>query len=194
MQAFNNDPNLKAGLLREVQKHRLADQIVKGSYGEFEDGKFLGCAVGCSIHSYNLLTGQTLRTSEHKVYEQFGIPRMLARIEDGIFEELPEQECILWPERFFNAIRVGADLSSVWPQFTQWLLTDPEHGVIKYARTDEQRVVIQRVSDLYAMGAKATREARYAAACAVDAAYVVDARQKARIAKAEKLIELLKAA
>jgi hypothetical protein len=100
----------KAAILAQIRAHRLADQIVKGEY--WEDGK--GCAVGCTIHS-----------SDHAEYEtRFGIPQMLAWLEDRIFEGLPNAEAMLWPERFMDAINVGADLSRVGWQFLHWLLTD----------------------------------------------------------------------
>jgi hypothetical protein len=243
--AFNRDPALKAGLIEEVHAHRVADRLVHGTYGESGNGFHGGCAVGCSIESYRKLSGKKLRRDRHEVYEEFGIPRLLARLEDGIFEGLPRDYAQEWPEKFFQAIPVGADLSGVWPQFAQWLLVDAEWGVIKYIKKEEHQKVIQRVADLYAAGDKATRDEfleaaracrevreRYAAAAAyaaaayaaaaaaaaaayaaadaayaaayaaADAAYAAayaagayaDARQKARTAQANKLMELLYAA
>jgi hypothetical protein len=181
--AFNGDPDLKAGLIKEVHAHRVADRLVHGTYGESGNGFHGGCAVGCSIESYRKLTGKKLRRDQHENYEEFGIPRVLARLEDGIFEGLPRDYAQEWPEKFFQAIPVGADLSGVWSQFAQWLLVDAEWGVIKYIKKEEHRKVIQRVADLYAAGDKATmdefleaaracREVRrhYAAANAADAA------------------------
>lgn len=48
MKAFHSDPTLKRDLLAEVEKHRLADAIIAGTYGKIDGGKFKGCAVGCS--------------------------------------------------------------------------------------------------------------------------------------------------
>lgn len=45
LQAFHNDPALKAALLAEVGKHELADQIIAGTYAQFDDaGEWTG---GC---------------------------------------------------------------------------------------------------------------------------------------------------
>src|SRR5258708_1011448 len=49
---------------------------------------------------------------------------MLARLEDRIFETLPNAEAQLWPARFMGAINPGVDLTRVGWQFLHWLLTD----------------------------------------------------------------------
>ena len=82
MLAYNSDPNVKRAILRQLAAHREADEIVKGQY--WENGK--GCAVGCTLHS-----------GEHVEYEsRFGIPQMLARLEDAIFEGLPNEVSKEW--------------------------------------------------------------------------------------------------
>lgn len=89
MLAYHNDPSIKTALLAQLEGHRLADQIVKGQY--WQNGK--GCAVGCTIHSGN-----------HAEYEtRFGIPQALARLEDMIFEGLPNDLAMVWPGRFTSA-------------------------------------------------------------------------------------------
>ena len=174
--AFNNDPKLKAGLVREINKHRVQDRLVNGTYGKLSQGQaFKGCAVGCSIRSYCLLTKESLETGNHSNYEKFGIPQLLARLEDGIFEGLSRQDSKEWPVLFMSSIPVGADLPGVWPKFVQWLLVDPVHGVIRYAKTDAQKKAIQRVADLYAMSSKATKDEFREAARACRNAYAADA-------------------
>lgn len=109
MLAYHNKPEIKEALLAQLKAHRLADEIIKGVY--WENGK--GCAVGCTVHS-----------GYHTEYEtKLGIPIMLARLEDVIFEGLPNEVAKLWPERFAEAINVGADLSLVGWEFQYWLLT-----------------------------------------------------------------------
>jgi hypothetical protein len=117
--AFHGEDSIKAKYLKRLEEHRLADQIVKGQY--WEEGK--GCAVGCTLHSSN-----------HAAYEtELGIPQVLARLEDSIFEGLPNAEALEWPGKFLSAIQPGADLSLVWPRFAHWLLVDPKDGVIRFA-------------------------------------------------------------
>ena len=96
MLAYHNDQNLKADILKQLRAHKKADEIVKGQY--WENGK--GCAVRCTVHS-----------SDHAAYEtKFGIPIMLARLEDTIFEGLPNGRAKEWPIQFMSAIEPGADL------------------------------------------------------------------------------------
>lgn len=110
MKAYHGDPQIKTGILKQLEAHRAADQLVKGVY--WSAGK--GCAVGCTIHSGN-----------HMEYEhRFGIPVILARLEDCIFEGLPNDQAMGWPIRFMSAIPVGSDLSLVGWRFLHWLLTD----------------------------------------------------------------------
>lgn len=171
--SFNNDAQLKEDLMIELEKHRKADEIIKGTYGNNSDTYFQGCAVGCSINSYNKIKGLDLATSEHLNYELFGIPQLLARLEDSIFEGLPSTHNIDWPINFMSAISVGADLSTIWPKFAQWLMTDETYGVLQYAKKDLQKEIIQKISDLYKNGG--SKEEFRLAADAADAASASDA-------------------
>lgn len=108
--AYHNDPMIKRAVLSQLAAHRAADEIIQGTY--WENGK--GCAVGCAIYS-----------GDHVEYEtRFGIPQMLAHLEDRIFEGMTNDKAQEWPERFMGAIRPGADLSLVGWKFLRWLLTD----------------------------------------------------------------------
>ena len=199
MLAFTNTKVTKIELISSLERHAAADAFVKGQY--WSDGK--GCAVGCSLHDFHE------RPGDHAAYEPlFGIPQVLARLEDGIFEGLPTDLAKEWPLRFARAVRPGADLSGVWPRFSVWLLTDSEYGVLRHAKTDATRKVIQDVAD----GCKAGIDGRpltraewvnlrnadnvaYAASAASAAAFAAFAAfAAARIAQADKLIELIEAA
>lgn len=137
MIAFHGDKQIKEKYLQRVKAHEKADEIIKGIY--WENGK--GCAVGCTIHSAN-----------HQAYEtELGIPEALARLEDGIFESLPNDLAKTWPKRFLAAIEIGADLSDVVSKFMLWLLIDDNHGVINFARNHQQKEAIQSVADLYVL-------------------------------------------
>jgi hypothetical protein len=123
--AFRNTAIDKPTILAQLSAHAKADEIIKGQY--WKDGK--GCAVGCTIHSGN-----------HAEYERrFGVPQMLARLEDCIFEGLPNGEAKAWPIRFMETVKPGSDLSRVGWQFLHWLLTDRmvnpgiEHPLVKDA-------------------------------------------------------------
>lgn len=126
--------SLKDKMVAETIKHREADQIVQGTYGQTEDGKWRGCAVGCAIHSLNKIKKKDLKTSDHTLYETYlGIPKAIARLEDTIFEGLPVEVAKLWPERFIKAVPVDTDLSLVIPKFYLKILLDKKHGIRQYA-------------------------------------------------------------
>jgi hypothetical protein len=71
----------------------------------------------------------------HTSYPQLlGIPEALSYVQDEIFLGLPKG-AKEWPEQFLSAIKPGADLSQVFPQFAAWLLDDPAEGVIRFTGT-----------------------------------------------------------
>ena len=191
MLAFHNSADLKAKKLKQVLAHQAADEIVKGQY--WQGGK--GCAVGCTIHGSN-----------HGDYEtKMGVPRMLARLEDLIFEGMPNADAKLFPARFIEAIPVGADLSLVGWKFLHWLIVDvnERHGneqtkaavvdAIEILRKKANDEVVNRV-DAY-NAAEITRTSARAARAAADAAADAAAARKSAFARqAEKLLELLAAA
>jgi hypothetical protein len=128
MLAFHGKRTLKVAMLREVRKHENADQIVAGHYG-MENGKWTGCAVGCSIRSLALIQKRKLDTSDHMLFEsEAGVPVMLARLQDTLFEGLPESERVSFPRKFWTAIQPSADLSRVGWKFLYWLLTEELEG------------------------------------------------------------------
>jgi len=135
MIAFHGDRNIKAKYVARVKAHALADEIIHGKY--WENGK--GCAVGCTIHS-----------GDHQAYEkELGIPMILARLEDRIFEGMQNGDSKEFPLRFLSAIEPGADLSLVWYQFAHWLLVDPKDGVIKFSKAERTKDAINEVASLF---------------------------------------------
>jgi hypothetical protein len=106
--AFHGKQEIKDKYIARLEEHYRADEIIKGQY--WENGK--GCAVGCTIHSGN-----------HKAYEdELGIPTIIARLEDVIFEGLPNKDSKEFPLQLLKSINVGADLSKVADKFLIKLL------------------------------------------------------------------------
>lgn len=189
MLSYHGKQEVKDFYLARVRAHAAADELIHGTY--WQDGK--GCAVGCTVHS-----------DDHAAYEaELGIPRILARLEDGIFEAMANGRSKQWPEQFLSAIKVGRDLSLVWPRFAVWLLTDKWHGVLRHAKTRKSKIVIQNVAEAYQSivnGEKKetdwsklrTAAAAYDAAAADAYAASFSKRQEHREAQADKLLELLR--
>lgn len=99
LRAFHGDQAVKDKYLARVRAHAAADQLVQGI--GWERGK--GCAIGCTLEAY-----------DHARYPiELGLPEWLARLEDAIFEGLPRDEAMVWPESFLEAIHPGADLEPV---------------------------------------------------------------------------------
>ena len=160
----------KPQLLEEIEKHRKADQILQGTYGK-ENGKWRGCAVGCSIHSINLKLNKDYKTSDHSVYEtELGIPEWLARVEDTIFEGLPVEKAVLWPERFTKAIPVGVtdiQLERVKWQFTSALMQENIERVKKLKISKElKQKVVEAIKLAQSLNENSTEEERSAAGSA----------------------------
>ncbi len=159
LRAFHGDAAIKAEYLARVERHRLADAIVQGVY--WQHGR--GCAVGCTIEG-----------SDHARFEtELGIPRMVACLEDTIFEGLTAAEARDFPAAVLQAIPVGADLSCVGPQFLLALIT----RVRDTHATDASRPAMDQVVAVLATWVetgrppvRATARAAYAAARAAYAA------------------------
>ena len=117
MLAFHNQPGVKSKFCRRLAAHHRMDAFIQGQY--WSEGK--GCAVGCTLVNNGGESGQGL----YKEYElQLGIPRILAHIEDRIFEKLTIDEAKNFAVNFLKVIPVGADLTHVWEHFMAWLMED----------------------------------------------------------------------
>jgi len=169
--AYHGKKEVKAKYLQRVRAHRAADELVRGL--GWSNGR--GCAVGCTLHAY-----------DHARYPiELGVPEVLARLEDRIFEAVDEKRAQQWPAQFLSAIPVGADLSRVWPKFAAWVLRNicPSDVGKKVAATFDQVARGQEVTgtEWSALRGEAWRkkaadaDAAYAAAYA---AYAADARSK----------------
>jgi len=174
--AFHNDLAIKEKYLARVRAHAAADEIINGQY--WEDG--MGCAVGCTIHG-----------ADHSKYEvELGIPTVLARLEDKLFESIFRFDPAFskaWPERFLSAPRVGADLTTIWPKFAHWLLVDQDHGVIRLTKAEGTKTEIWNVASLYArwIGGDIPTKGEWRLAAAAAYAYAAYAAAYAAAAAAD---------
>ena len=133
--SYHNDPKIKDDILEQLKRHYDADEIIKGQY--WHEGK--GCAVGCTLHG-----------SSHKEYEsRFGIPAVLAHLEDRIFEGIPNALAKEWPIKFMASTPVGKDLSKIWHKFAIWLIVDEEFGVVNFSKDELAKDFVIAVADLH---------------------------------------------
>lgn len=140
IQAFKNDPKLKAMYLRRVRKHQKADEIVQG-IGCEKNGHFRGCCIGCLAEFY---------PAHAFLAKEWDAPEEIFRLADAIHEGLPLKLAKEWPAQFTKAVPVGADLSMVWPKLALWILADEKDGVKRFAgdRADVRKT-IEGVAALY---------------------------------------------
>lgn len=144
LRSFHKNQSLKKDMVAEVLDHQKQDQIIQGTYETERDGKWKGCAVGCSIHSYNKRYGKNISTDNHKAYEtELGIPESLARLEDYLFEAMPVDKAKKWPVEFMKAIPVGVDLSKVAPKFIVGTLRD----LLKIREVKDDKAVAKAVAN-----------------------------------------------
>ena len=166
LRAYSHPKISRDAFLAELQAHQNADRILQGTYwSKQDDGQFRGCAVGCGIESIIRRTGDKLKHDDHAAYETYlGVPHIMARLEDRIFEGLPTDVALKWPLRFASAIKSGADLSQVWNKFAPWMLREISLPSVR-GDLDQARAVIERVARGYETGWQndTPREARLAA-------------------------------
>ena len=110
-----------------TRQHAEADLLVQGYYYDKDTGK--ACFIGCFAHG----------NRPEVLAEEFGIPVMLTRIAEQIFEALPKDEA----RAFFLAIpgaigSDGKDLSRVgWAFMADTLRAmPPQEGAVKQAVAD----------------------------------------------------------
>ena len=193
--AFHGDPKIKGKYLRRVQRHRKADELIRGT--GFNNGK--GCAVGCTLNKY-----------DHAAYEtELGIPKVLARLEDVMFERMELDEAMKWPTRFLSAVPVGADLSMVWPRFAVWLMRETatktkressKKACESVAAAYERHIAgsppsVGEWRKIHAAAYAAAEAAAYADAAAdaaYSAAYSADAAYSARAKALAKMADLVR--
>ena len=159
MLSFHNDQAIKDFYIARLVAHRDADELIKGI--GWTGGK--GCAVGCTLHAYN-----------HKAYEdELGIPEALARIQDRLFECLPDRLSQQWPIRFLQSIPVGVDLSLVVWQYLHRIVSDvvEKHGTDDVKKGCAHAIDVLRRKALGEVVTEAEAEAARTAADAADAAY-----------------------
>lgn len=141
--AWHGDPQLKAAAVELMREHRRLDDLVQGSYAEYDsnaDRGYRGCFHGCLTTEAlakqrnetveDLLTmGDRHAIDWHDETERiFGIPREVGKLLDRLFESLPPSDCGAFAVATVEAIPPGADLTRVIDHLAYDILTDSESG------------------------------------------------------------------
>jgi hypothetical protein len=104
LRAYHGDEKLKEETVAKARWHKDFSEFVRDEYFS-KNGKAKVCAVGCITEDPN---------GGHHLYpSKWGIPEWLAYLEERIFTGLPDEKMAAWPERFLDAIPVGADFEGL---------------------------------------------------------------------------------
>ena len=145
-------------LRHEVAAHVAADSIIQGNYWNKESQ--VGCFIGCLAHGNNPLTNETA----------YGLPVMIQRIAENIFEALPADEAKAFFAALPDAVGCdGKDLSKVGWQFLAAELRSLPKQSVQIQTVIEP--VIAGMDLLSADEEWPTADASYAAAADAAAAY-----------------------
>ncbi|WP_168990512.1 hypothetical protein [Aureimonas flava] len=100
--------NRHAELVEQAKAHFAADMLLKGTYGDDDDGAFRGCSVGCHLHHIfadkNAGEISGLDDKHTIVADYYGYPVWLAHLQDRMFEGLPQPDNMLWHVQLAEAI------------------------------------------------------------------------------------------
>ena len=177
--AYHGKKELKKSYIDRLEAHRKAEELVQG-VGFESNGQTKGCNIGCLFDYYDHAKGA----------KESGIPEVLLRLADKIFEGLPVKEAndfaIAWPK----AIKPGADLSRVQWRFCAFLLKENIERVLLLKIEDklkEQLVLsIQGVLRLHENAFKTGSIDESARSAARSAAYTRYAKEFISLVKACK--------
>jgi len=128
LKAFKNSQQIKTKFIQRLESHYIQDEIIKGQY--WEDGK--GCAVGCTIHS-----------DSHNCYEtELGIPEWVARLEDVLFEGIPNEYAKEFPLKLLKSIPIGySNWRHVYHQLCVFMLE-------KTCKNINNKIVVKAICDI----------------------------------------------
>ena len=177
------DPRLTAEMFAAgMRAHAEMDDLVRGTYGDTDSGRFRGCAVGCNIEVVTAALGVEIERGDHETLgETIGVPAELLHLQDTLFEGLQGDASSQFAVAFAAALRNGQDLSRVSDLFLAETLRDDVLPLV----TDDHpsvRAVVLRVANGCADGWQ--NDDRNAAEAAAAAGAAWDARAAARAAGA----------
>ncbi len=161
MKAFLNDVKIHKKFIDRLQQHYKLDEIIKGQY--WENGK--GCAVGCTVHS-----------SSHISYEiELGIPEWIAKLEDKLFEGMPNEKSKEFPLKLLKSIPIGFDnWQHIYHQLYVFMLE-------KICKNIDNKIVVKTICDVITLHKTESKD-ESAWSAARSAAYAAWSARSARSA------------
>ena len=120
------DPRLTAAdFAAGMRAHAEADDLIRGTYGDTDSGRFRGCAVGCNIEVVTAALGVKIERGDHEALgDAIGVPAELLYLQDALFEGLQGDASSKFAVVFASALRDGQDSSRVANLFLAETLRD----------------------------------------------------------------------
>jgi hypothetical protein len=110
MLTYNASAELKAEHVAHAEAHFAAEQLLSGTYGTEKNGKFYGCSVGCFAHDI----APDVEDNRHEIVaNHYALPEWLVRLQDSMFEGLPQEDRGTFHVELAKRIPLGADLTPV---------------------------------------------------------------------------------
>jgi hypothetical protein len=166
-------------LLQMAKRHQAADMLRAGEYYDPSTGK--GCSIGCFNHDLGNAP------EDHRAFAKFaGIPLWAAKLQDRIFEGLPNKDRATWHVECIEAYQHVTD----WDKVLDLFLISILEGVKKHDKSNIVQPVIDLLKrrlageDVGKEIKRAADAAAYAAASAADAAHAYTAAYVAHAANA----------
>lgn len=148
----------KQEFLKQSKAHFAADMLRKGFYAIEYAEQFKGCSVGCHLHYIKPELGdQAISNMANKhaiVAEHYGYPEWLARLQDQIFEGLPNGESAKWH------VQLAETLAKLPPRYNWQLALHRVHVAIlriSYKTAGSMQAMVKQVLDLHERAATGER-------------------------------------
>ena len=123
MQAYNNNPQFREQVLQEIKRHEELDAFIKGTYGDGESGTFKGCAIGCTVHSLNLVNKTNFSFNSHEsVAEALSVDVELCYLVDHVFENIATERRRTFTYQVWSSIATGVNTADVARKVKIWIL------------------------------------------------------------------------
>lgn len=122
MLSWHNDPALKAEVVERMREHRRQDQIIQGTYQQWEGfAGHKGCFIGCTLPyiSAKVRESENWLGFHQEVEDRYGIPWDLVHAMEQIFEGLPSGQHKDYALRLVELIPVGVDLEPLFRDFRE---------------------------------------------------------------------------
>jgi hypothetical protein len=140
VQAFRNDPAVKAQLLERLKAYAEAGAIINAE-NVWKDGK--GSPSGCVVHDAGLALWP----------ERTGMPKAFGAALDAVAKNLGSPESAgRFAVEWLDAVPLGEDMGGVAHALMGWLLTDGEHGVLRLTPDEAVQEIVRHVAELHRRG------------------------------------------